>query len=737
MEERWDFMASWCQVLQQHFDTTPYHMTDEFVWEEGPQVFSVIFPRRRQFGYEEKDMDEPTFRREFHAVQEALALLVAVEHADHEVYEYLLLKGCSLWEKGWIRTGIPIATRFLVTLDVEGRKIDGMNEYDLVRLCGTHLQLNPSDEYLRTLRQIALLDENLAADAAGVCIEIPVKLRFTNDEKLVESHFAEEEYADLLRDVTRAEKQIQAQWDAYSANSENEPLATGELRCCFTLEPAAVSFIILSPEMAEMVGNQMANNVWFSALALTFPIPHQDANTELESRTSFGLLLRRLFDSTRRNSDSAHIRYNFQDSNPSPVEVLTVRCAPWMPNSDFELMCSAMVVTQITKKLSLGLEIISSDEQNREYWWQWLAYSLFSRRARSCSSLGTLIFSFLDGLSTNEVSAFNSILESEHPEEMLFGSPRGLVDERTATLTSGSPIRWEFDDHGEPVVHCCHSILEYPMPFVRTFSDDGKSEWVNVLVPGFGRCQVQRCNLEFNDEVDVGSGGVTSLQIDIKGFDMASMEGLYLLVESIGSSLTTLIISGIRERRQRLDVNSLIRSCPHLQELTLSRESIAILLNFTEYRTSKAPVPELTSVWTNDIDFLQVLSGTNNPFVKCTQRLSVNLPSHRFAQYLGLPNPELYMDPLVHMLEANERLEYLEIKSCNGHLMEEFEKFHLKSIFQEFEPLSKICKTAFLSIRPARTIGEMDQLVLENIFSFASVSVLRRVYFYYEQFKMY
>ncbi|KAF4031273.1 hypothetical protein GN244_ATG16917 [Phytophthora infestans] len=50
------------------------------------------------------------------------------------------------------------------------------------------------------------------------------------------------------------------------------------------------------------------------------------------------------------------------------------------------------------------------------------------------------------------------------------------------------------------------------MTSARIFGDDGSSEWVNVLVPGHGRCYVQRTELELQDTSAVSAGGVTDLK---------------------------------------------------------------------------------------------------------------------------------------------------------------------------------------------------------------------------------
>lgn len=117
-----------------------------------------------------------------------------------------------------------------------------------------------------------------------------------------------------------------------------------------------------------------------------------------------------------------------------------------MPARDFGAMCSALVLTRTTKKLALELEIDPSDHTNREQWWKWLAYGLFSRRARACSTLETLVISGLGRLTGADVRVFTSVLASQHPEETLCGTSRGVMGEKDATLMCGARIRWNFDE---------------------------------------------------------------------------------------------------------------------------------------------------------------------------------------------------------------------------------------------------------------------------------------------------
>ncbi|OWZ12225.1 hypothetical protein PHMEG_00014651, partial [Phytophthora megakarya] len=295
--------------------------------------------------------------------------------------------------------------------------------------------------------------------------------------------------------------------------------------------------------------------------------------------------------------------------------------------------------------------------------------------------------------------------------------------------------------------------FEYPIEFIRTFSDDGKSEWINVLVPGFGRCQVQRSHLEFSAATNNDSGGVTTLTLRVagvlEGLGMTGVQSLVPFLDSFGLSLTTLaILESYDTSCDDFDGNVIIRCCPNLQELTLSRELVDIQLDFTEYQAT----PEWSFAWTDVSTVAKSLRDPNNPLAKCTRRLKACLQRTEIAdRRLGTTsNFKSSVSALFAMLEVNERLEYLMVESRCTEYEAAFKTFDGKPIYRQREPLPTKCKVAFLSVRSineqqckplkrCRTmvarerslVEQMDHHVLVNIFAFAALPVIRGVYYEY------
>lgn len=140
-----------------------------------------------------------------------------------------------------------------------------------------------------------------------------------------------------------------------------------------------------------------------------------------------------------------------------------------------------------------------------------------------------------------------AIIESDHPEELLCGLPRGVKEERDAMLTSGAPVRWQFDENGQPVTSS--RPLTFPSPiskkkFVLDFSDDGESRWVDVMVPGLGRCQVQRDDLVFY-EAQAREVRPRCLRSGFQGSKPSGVAGLLRLLAAVEASLRYLEVGGV------------------------------------------------------------------------------------------------------------------------------------------------------------------------------------------------
>ncbi|KAE8915161.1 hypothetical protein PF003_g428 [Phytophthora fragariae] len=666
VKQRWGFLDPWWKTLAQHIEYCPILRLGA-LWGSHLFVLNVTMPVRRES--DGRTRDEATFRKEFQQVREALALLIAVEHADPKAYAYLLRKYWKIEPRHFGDKPYE-TTHVALELDVgeqEPQTDEGFVKYDLVRFCGIQ---SPSEEYVTALSQIVALAKTLKVTPTD--IEIPVKVmygRYGDDESGATSR----EFAKDLMDIAQAEKEIEAQWETMGG----------------------FEMMDLTQAVAGTLESLLDDGFRFSASLMVTSIRRENPDHELEARKALGQFLRQLLSSTRRKQDDAHIPYDFdQDEQDFIDHDLQLVLPGTMRASDFEAMCSAMLHTQTTENLLVATK--QWDEANNEHKWKWLAYALFSKRARS--SIQNLVICAKQPTAA-EARAFTSILTSEHPEEALFGTPRGVAEERDATLRSGAPLRWEFDSEGQPVLDSRLLTLEAPIPLVRTFSDDGESEWINVLVPGFGRCQVQRSNLDFASDVDVDNSTSCIISLVISAPDpdadnLLHAEWLLPCIELIGFALTSLTLDGTR-----IDENAIIRCCPNLQELSLTTDFLHVQLDFSDYRASRTPTPHLSFAWLDIVKFVNDLVDRENPLSRCVRRLRVDLATWGMRVNGGVTNE---VTALLKMLSVNERLGYLEVVSPLLEFTKDFSNFHRKPIFQQREPLSMKCMLAFLSVLPSR-----------------------------------
>ncbi|OWZ18497.1 hypothetical protein PHMEG_0007399, partial [Phytophthora megakarya] len=393
-----------------------------------------------------------------------------------------------------------------------------------------------------------------------------------------------------------------------------------------------------------------------------------------------------------------------------------------MPAADFVAAASAIAISQTVKKLELSLITQSLPQITIRLWWTWLAYALFSKRAHS--SLECIEIVKVHHVTIADMEKFTQVLSAEHPEEKLFDSPHGESEEKLATLARGATIRWQFNYRGEPLPGFEPLLFPFSVPSVLTFSDDGVSEWVNVLIPGYGRGQVQRVNLQFRESSEVKANTrLKSLKIGFNNESNSITNGIPLLLTAVGHSLNRLTLDG---RNLDIDICTILRSCPNLVELSLCGAVADVLLKFGNYCGLLQPFSEVDLDWNNVIALSQTLSNDNNPLAKCVHHLRVR------------PVSDAELNALLDMLKQNLTLKYVEITipaQFQRHI-ENFRKFNLQPTHHTMK-LSLKSKAAFISAveenqtgsyQQRSPVSELSQELLCKIFTFAVSPVRRQVF---------
>ncbi|EGZ08192.1 hypothetical protein PHYSODRAFT_319063 [Phytophthora sojae] len=626
----------------------------------------------------------------------------------------------------------------------------------------------PSRAYTKALKQIAAIAEELKPGSTGIDIEIPVQVGFRVMDFMFYGVLSD--ILGALEDIRAAELVIEDEWGTYEQNPKKKKkkkktvaVEPGALRCTFVLGPMIADFhdTPVSVDVANKMQAMVRDNARFSQVNLWTHVDRTLEKKKHDGRVAFSQLMASVFDSTLRTPELANGRELPQavqvsgDSEPLQMGTVHLECTSLVGPRNFESMCSAIATSQTTKRLSMQLEM-DLDDNSSVHWWKWLAYALFSKRAKACSAVEALALISIRSMSVEDIEAFAAVLVSKHPEEELFGCSRGEGEERDATVKAGSALFWEMNKRGHPRRGSQAVTSELPK-CVRTFSDDGVSEWVNALVPGYGRCFVRRGDLDF-DEAPTAletSSGVTELRIGFDKVDPSVSDGLSAFLATIGSSLKVLTLD---MTHLEVDVNALIRSCPKLEQLTLCGCEMAdMLLDFSEYRKRNEPIPELSFEHESLSALAVELNNDYSPLTKCLRRLQVHLIDQWaawgviVADHNNRPAFQAGLRALLDMLGVNETLEFLDVIVPFGHFiyLNDFRQYHLTPINRAAK-LPTETKTAFLSVFSAREklaernkkhkrrvtratqsvrpLCRLDQHVLYNIFEFAAPRVLRQVY---------
>ncbi|KAE9200514.1 hypothetical protein PF004_g18977 [Phytophthora fragariae] len=685
MDRRWGFLLPWCRAVK---DLIKYKRVDrewEF-WSDESYFLEVKLPMRcgmtedengDEYEYGMEWSGENEFKKKFKKVREALALLAAVAHVDQSAWKYLLSRYCAVklggeWDAKFAR---DIRADYYLDQDEDWRTMDEDHiGLDLVLFCGVDHRTNPSKDYVKALAQIAALNTNLTSTDPGVDVVIPVRCFYP-------CHGISKDGGEkIMKNVLVSEKTIQEMWQRL----EQQQVSVGELRCTFVLKPmiADLDGIMDWPEMAKRVGKLMSKSMWFSEVKLTAQTGCRRIDDDSEARKVFGQVMAHLFGSTRRSREvnyCSELEVGAEASTQLQLDTLIMKCDPELRAVDVQAMSSAMVVNQTTKNLAMILDFPGLDRASTEEWWQWIAYSFFSKRA---------------------------------PE--LFGCPRGQVDDRDATLNANAPILWEFDYRGQPVEDSTPLTYPTPVQAVRTFSDDGSSEWVNAIVPGFGRCRVQRRELVFSDvgAVEVNSCSLISLTLSFEKFERTFSDGLPYFLTVIGPSLKSLTLD---VPELELGEEEILEICPNLEKLSICGRVGDAQFNFSDFRLDEEDSYGLDSIdWHSVRSLTRALSCVRNPFVQCVRKLRVypSLNPSSFARETKA---------LQYMLKKNRSVEYLEVGTMEEHAayIQLIQKHNHERVDRSIKvPIAS--KVAFLSVLSANTSPTGENKT--------STPVLREVY---------
>ncbi|KAE9036063.1 hypothetical protein PR003_g7333 [Phytophthora rubi] len=678
-------------------------------------------------------------------VREALALLAALAHVDKALWTKLLVDHVKLDVREEFEG--EILPRFQLALVGDGPDGDGELLRGIAEFCGTEQYTAQSAEYKKALAAVAAMNGEKSCKGSTE-IEVPITVQLgpwlTNSS---DDMFA------YLRRVQETVRNIRAQWQ------QNFDWGQGPLSVAFVLESIMVDLrdVSISAELAELVESLAEDGIRVSGLALRHELGRElTSNGSLgEARLVVGRLVLGLFGGAARaewgdfdfeaSSMTGPLVAEYGHANQ--LEFNSVHFdSEAIQNWVFDRICSAVAVSQTTKQLSLDLELEDGDDDGDGDWalcrwrWQWIIFACFSEKARLHSRLESLTLRNAV-ITTEAVKAMAEVLASGAPEEALLGLASQYSEPAIDVCIEANSTIKLLPMYANEVFDGSKSfIVERVIAGVRELGECDENNWVDVLVPGFGKCQVQRSRLTYKELAlrSNGLAGVTSLAIKFdEDPDPRALEGLLIL---IGASLTHLTLEF--EEFNTNDLAGIVASCPNLAELAVCTHTIEMrfCLHDINYRDLVLDPDSHFSLSWGIEKLAGVLSDSENPLTKCARRLRVRMDQRSVAHSYD----ECYA-ALLAMLEMNQTLEYLDIVAQRSHMTHynDFKTHHLESLPSVQTVLSMDRKAAFLSVMGARygrivdnkrrkhpsPLPLLDQHVLVCIFDFAAPSVTRRVYF--------
>ncbi|RLN76934.1 hypothetical protein BBJ28_00015391 [Nothophytophthora sp. Chile5] len=680
-------------------------------------------------------------------LREALALLAAVAHVNDAAWQYLLLEYCELdvdRAEEVFKSEFP--PRFQLSLadddpDVRNDLLNGVLSF-----CGPEQHAIHSEEYRTTLTKIISLSRGNES-AVSTEIEIPVTVQI--GPWLTENAGDSLSYIRRLQQVVRT---IRTYWQ----------------RCCDSVE-AGVSFVFvlesvemdlrdvsISVELAQLLDALARDGFRISGLNLRLELDDTLASNgkQAAARQTVGRLLTSLFGGAR-HSDAAvdwgscepaaltgPLAAIYGHSDQLAVNSLSLDCED-MPNWVFERICSALAVNQTTIGLSLVLDL-TEDNEDRELCrrnWQWIAFACFSEKARLSSRLEKLALHDVV-ITVDAVEAIAAVLGADNPEEELLEYTSTRQGPESVSILANAPIRLS-PMHRDEVLDGLSTqfTVERELSGVRLLGEEANG-WVDVLVPGFGRCQTQRSSLRQREATlpPNGLAGVTSLVLRFQ--EDPEPEVLIGLLTLIGASLEYLTLD--MEKFDTRQLEEIVANCPKLTDLAVITHVIEARFCLLDRNYRDLKLPSTSHCSFQDIrGIAEALSDMENPLTKCIRRLRV-----RMNVQTGFSPFEDYYPALLNMLQVNRSLEYLDIVAQRSHMtyFTAFKMHHLEPlpVIQTEVPMQS--KLAFLSVmapwrhqdgansqrkyqKLVSHLRELDEPLVASIFEFAATCVVRRVYF--------
>ncbi|TYZ61115.1 hypothetical protein PybrP1_005091 [[Pythium] brassicae (nom. inval.)] len=416
----------------------------------------------------------------------------------------------------------------------------------------------------------------------------------------------------------------------------------------------------------------------------------------------------------------------------------------------FAALCSALVEATCVHELTLESVFLHDSARARSVKWKWLAYALFSQESRS--SVRKLVISDAS-LLPEDVAAVASVLSAAYPAKELL-DPLWSLDDQLRDAVRDDDAHSVVLDKGavvclEPVCSEAEwlstSVVLHERASFVVMNNNPASEWVEVLVPGYGKCWVHRhfARTVQTRQEDAGDwvlvhqcGKITSFTLALDRVEDSQGQTVAALFRLIGSELTALTIQASRLHGDCLV--AILRSCPKLEMLTLNGAQVDSMDVFVRaYEKHECRITSLTlKDFRVDVpSFARFAAALADRRHRAAQHLR-ELCLGSYDRHRPLDSDSLLA--FLVMLEKNATLEYLEL-----HIDSSLFDVYAPSLLRHHNrllppslaaPIPVECQAAFLDLfrattgsgRPAR-VQRPDNNALARIFAFAAAQPTRRI----------
>ncbi|GAB9476230.1 hypothetical protein Gpo141_00013298 [Globisporangium polare] len=730
--ERWQVVVPWCKYLRGRLELEERDCGDHSLLRR-PWWLLVTLPKTRR----------SASAGHLQRMREALELLALVAACDDKAWQQLLRDKCGVFFDTHERIvqHEPLKPRFIFVLD------DHTKETIMwpLTLCSKLFfklgEKTASQDYLearaQVLATVRAMTGSATGDAAyeGAVRPIPFCLYFSPRamDPMAFSAYLHSvlRVVQTLQSDRRREKLIapgckhlddDEDNDGSIDNNEEESVTRAAARDFAAVAPFVLDAIQLNLadfELTEPVTHALAElfSLGVKISCLQLPLKASDFLDDDECPRQ---VLAKCFNaavggsqayfSERASTDTSRVpRGHLHDTEAIVINDLSV------DDRRFAALCSALVESTCMKELTLESAFLHDNPRARSLKWKWLAYALFSQESRS--SVRKLVVSEAS-LRAEDIEAIASVLQSPFPAKELL-DPLWSFDDQLREAVKDDDVHSVLLAKGtviclEPV--CSEAewlstsmVLHEDASFI-VMNNNLESEWIEILVPGYGKCWVHRhfphtTQTRLDDPGDwvlvSQCGKITSFTLAIDRVEESQGQIIASLFRLIGSELTSLTIQATRLHGDCLE--SILRSCPKLKSLSLKGAQIDTMDVFTNaYEKHQC---RLTSITLKDFridvasfpQFAYRLANPNHPAALHLRELCLG----SFDRHHPLDEDSVLT--FLIMLERNTTLQYLELH-IDTFLFDSYApsimRHHNRALpsSDAAQGMPSECKAAFLSI---------------------------------------